>query len=341
MRNSAGKWDGGFIYKDAKGRRIYVIRRSVQGKQIEVSTGCTTSSAAHEQLKKFEADPFGYVRGGEKTEKLFLTKKLAESFLHWSMEDAKNTKKWVSEQRRYLAWWAVQLEGRDLRRLNLSEHVIEPLEAATSRPARIRVIKRFFSWMVAERHLMDAKDDLVSRALIAPQARPEQWVKLKAIPTSDFVKVRRHLTGHWKDGVDVLAGTGWHVTELCRFAQTGSIESHPNEKSVHVLVLPQTKNGEMLKTAVSEEVAKAAKRLLKRGSIDQFRLADALKKASRKAKLKNKITPGRFRHSVATEAINSGESPASVAAFLNHKDSRTTRKFYATHAVPAKVKTLL
>jgi hypothetical protein len=30
-----------------------------------------------------------------------------------------------------------------------------------------------------------------------------------------------------------------------------------------------------------------------------------------------------------------------VSSFLNHKSPRTTRKFYATHAVPAKVPTLV
>ena len=44
------------------------------------------------------------------------------------------------------------------------------------------------------------------------------------------------------------------------------------------------------------------------------------------------FTPGRFRHSVATCAIEKGADPALVAAFLNHKSPSTTRRFYATHA---------
>jgi hypothetical protein len=35
-----------------------------------------------------------------------------------------------------------------------------------------------------------------------------------------------------------------------------------------------------------------------------------------------------------------GDDPASVAAFLSHKSPSTLRHFYATHAVPAKVPTL-
>ncbi|WNG41678.1 site-specific integrase [Archangium violaceum] len=52
------------------------------------------------------------------------------------------------------------------------------------------------------------------------------------------------------------------------------------------------------------------------------------------------MRPGRFRHSVATWAIEKGATPASVAAFLNHKSLAITRRFYATHAVPTKVPAL-
>ena len=51
-------------------------------------------------------------------------------------------------------------------------------------------------------------------------------------------------------------------------------------------------------------------------------------------------TLGRLRHSVATWAIEKGADPASVVAFLNHMSPSTTRCFYATHAVPAKIPTL-
>jgi integrase len=48
-----------------------------------------------------------------------------------------------------------------------------------------------------------------------------------------------------------------------------------------------------------------------------------------------------LRHSVATLAVNSGASPAAVAAFLNHRSPRTTLRFYATLATPVKVPALL
>jgi hypothetical protein len=44
--------------------------------------------------------------------------------------------------------------------------------------------------------------------------------------------------------------------------------------------------------------------------------------------------------SVATASINAGDDPKLVATFLNHKSFATTKKFYATFAVPAKATTL-
>src|SRR5205814_9765688 len=44
--------------------------------------------------------------------------------------------------------------------------------------------------------------------------------------------------------------------------------------------------------------------------------------------------PGRMRHSVATWAVNAGADLATVSTFLGHRSSRTTKRFYATHATP-------
>jgi integrase len=95
-----------------------------------------------------------------------------------------------------------------------------------------------------------------------------------------------------------------------------------------------------LRTAVSAEVLEAGKRLLERGSLSFEKYALALKGACKAAGIPA-FTPGRFQHSVASWAIEKGATPASVAAFLNHKSPSTTRRFYATHAVPTKVPTLL
>ncbi|PTL79232.1 hypothetical protein [Vitiosangium sp. GDMCC 1.1324] len=71
MGESTGKsqdyaktWEGGFIRHDSRGRKVYVIRRMINGRSYKVSTRATTLRAAMEQLKRFEADPEHYNPAG-------------------------------------------------------------------------------------------------------------------------------------------------------------------------------------------------------------------------------------------------------------------------------------
>ena len=56
----AETWEGGFIRHDSQGRKVYVIRRMINGRNYKVSTRATTLRAAIEQLKRFEIDPEHY-----------------------------------------------------------------------------------------------------------------------------------------------------------------------------------------------------------------------------------------------------------------------------------------
>jgi integrase len=134
-----------------------------------------------------------------------------------------------------------------------------------------------------------------------------------------------------------------HVAELQRFATSGAVEALPAGRRDHArsaLVLASTKAGDPLRIPVSPKVAEAARRVLAAGSFDVQKLDKALRAACREAGIEP-FGPGRLRHSVATLAINRGADPATVAAFLNHKSPRTTRRFYAQYATPAKIPTLL
>lgn len=71
------------------------------------------------------------------------------------------------------------------------------------------------------------------------------------------------------------------------------------------------------------------------------RYLKSVKEASSKAGLSVTLFPGEARHTVATWAVNAGADLKTVSTFLRHKSERTTRRFYATHAVAAKVPTLL
>lgn len=336
-RNSVGTWDGGFIREDAAGHRFYWIRRMVGGKRFEVNTRATTTKAAIKQLERFEAAPESYEPGGGQSgEPVKLDDDLATLFLTWSSEVKHNSKKWVGQQGEYLTWWSGVLGDRDLRRLDLARDILPSLLGAPARVHKIAVLKVFFSWLVKEKRLLTAAQDPTFRTLDVPQARPEQWTRSKAFGQEQFTETRNRLETYWRDAIDILAGTGWHVSELTRFAHKGAVQDHPSGKGRRVLLCPQTKGGEPLRTEVSDGVASAGERLLHQQSFSPDRFAKAVKRASRGA-----FTVGQFRHAVATWAINAGTDPGQVAAFLNHKSPRTTRKFYATHAVAKKIPTLL
>src|SRR6266540_6657987 len=101
MTDRSRTWDVGYIRKDGKGRDVYIIRQSIGGKQYEVSTRAFSATAAHDQLKRFQADPEGYdPRGDVQPDPVYLDEDLVEKFIHYSREEKENTAKWVREQRK-------------------------------------------------------------------------------------------------------------------------------------------------------------------------------------------------------------------------------------------------
>lgn len=339
------QWEGGYIRKDSRGRDTYVIRRMIKYRRYDVSTRAHTLRGAMEQLKKFEADPEGYVAGQtEPTEKapIYLDEDLAREFLTWSRDVQKNSAKWVGEQRLYLAWWADRLAGCDLRGASLTEHILPALDKAPARAPRIAVLKRLYSYLRKVKHVLEPDEDPTFQTLTVPQSKPEQWRRVKSIPKEHVARVLELLTATYRDALQVLAGTGWHVTELVRFAAHGSTENHPqpSEAVAGVLVCPQTKAGDVLRVAVSHQVLEAARRLRERGTLSRKNFDLAVKAACEAAQIPV-FTPGQMRHSIATHAINNGADMAQVANFLNHKSPTTTRRFYAVHATPAKIPTML
>lgn len=343
-------WIGGYVIRDSKGHDLYFIRKQINGRRYDVTTACHTMRAAVKQLERFEADPANYRAGGDAPDApVLLTEDLAAEFLTWSRDVRRNSGEWLAKQRRYISWWAEKLSGFDLRAgkggrgVSLTDHILPALQGQANRQHRIAVLKALYSWLRKEKHVLDVTQDPTFQTLTAPPARPEQWKREKTIPREHYQLAREHLAPHWRDGMDVQAGTGWHVMELVRFAKSGSVEPYPRAGTpgiAGVLVCPQTKAGEPIRTAVSADVCNAARRLLERGDYSRERYGMAIASACKAAAIPP-FTAGCFRHSVATWAINNGADPATVAAFLNHKSPRTTRRFYATHAVPSKVPTLL
>jgi integrase len=142
--------------------------------------------------------------------------------------------------------------------------------------------------------------------------------------------------------LDVQAGTGAHVTELMRFAVSGAIEPVPlgrTDGAAGVLVFPEHKSGGAFRVAVTKETVEAAERMLKHGAFSRKWYEQAIKGACGAAGVPT-FTPARLRHTLATRAVNAGVDVAAVGSFLHHRSPKTTRRWYATLAAPARVPTL-
>lgn len=359
-------WEGGYVRQDGRGREVYIIRRMVRGHRYHVSTRCHTARAALEQLARFEADPAAYdPRGSSPADPIFLDVTLAEGFLTWSRQVRHNTRKWVGEQRAALAWWAEQLGGRDLRGLSLPMHIVPALDGTIERPARVKgrahkiaTLKALYSWLRKERHLLSSAEDPTAD-LSVPQSQPAQRrmqkeltpeqvqrvvaelaperrrARLAAERAIDIEQVR-HMTDY-RPHLRLGASTGWHVTELHRFAACGRIldpAAHQVADGTAAILETIHKNGEVFRTRVGPIGAAAARELLEVGGFSVERYAAAVAEAAEAAGVHG--FRGALRHSALTWAADrAGERAAQESA--RHKSPRTSKKFYAERAAPPNV----
>jgi integrase len=336
------RWEGGRIRYDKSGRATFIIERMVQGRRFMVSTRAHTVSAALKHLPRFEADPSAYARKDEEEDALYLTEELQLEFLAHSRDVKKNVPNWVSTQRIYLKVWGEDLFGVDLRRLSLGKHIDTALEKrGNARAQRIKVLKAMMAWLRKVKRLVVASQD-ATIDLPVPQARPEQAKRVKAVAKESFEKTLKELKGSVRDGLMVLGATGCHYSELVRFIREGSIEPIPEgSKDGVAILLFQHKSGAPHRVRIQKQALAAAKRLKERGKAwDPYNFTTELAEACERAGVPT-FHAGQLRHSVATWAVNAGADPAAVASFLGHRSVTTMTKFYATHAAPKAVPTLV
>lgn len=327
-------WPGGYIHRQQDGTDLFIIERRVNGHRFHVSTRCHGWKAAMKQLERFEADPFGYKPEGIAPEvPMALTADVLEEYRSWQLGKG-NTTKHANEMHNRLCDWIDDLAGADLRKVTLRDHIKPALDKrGTCRPHRIIALKGLYAWLRKERHLLTSGQD-PTLDLPVPQARPEKWKRRKAVPFEHVQAAVRHMEGAYRDMLVLLAGTGWHVTELERFVRSPESEIvYARRDGTLAVLVTLHKVGEMTRTPVSvRKVLAAAERLRSRGEIPR-RPNQALKKACEDAKVPI-FTFGVLRHSVATWSVERGAIPALVSEFLNHKDPRTTKRFYTDVSVP-------
>lgn len=297
-------------------------------------------SAALADLRRLLTEAKCYLEATAR-EPLHLDSARIAAFLTWSRRERHNCERYVREQEAYLRWWRTRLSGVDLRELRIAEDVLPHLDALDrGRTPRIAALKVFVRWLHRERHELE-RDPVA--ALKIPQPRPAQWRRRRIVLEEELARARRELPSWARDAVTVLCGCGWHVTELARFAAAGEFAPPPpwaRSSPIAVAGVLETvhKHGERFRTPVSRQVLAAAKRLRARGRLSPTSLRKTIQRACDRAGIP-RWTPGRLRHTVATWAIRQGESLQSVAEFLGHRDSRTTRRFYVDVFVPRRVRT--
>lgn len=334
-------WDYGFVRVGKHGKKVFLIREMLDGERRTVSTRCSTEAAAKKEYERYLQDRRNY-RPGRVTlehEPLYFDQTLIDDFLAWSAAPRKtggkeNTPEWVQNQRRALMWWLEHLDGRNLKKLDLRTDILKHLEGQTERPLRIKVLKTVYAWLRQVRHTLKVSDDPCFGVLRVPQNRPEdrpEGEENHAVPWELVVEVLGKLSEHWKHIFRVHMATGWHVSELKRFAARGRVEVYRGDQQgiVAVLVCPRHKIGGEHRTGVDAHTLEAAKKVQTQGSFEGKRYTDALQTASG-----DRLTGSRMRATVGTRMIDTGATLQEVSTFLGHRSLETTRRWYTTHAVP-------
>lgn len=326
-------WNGR-VWVSVSGKRTFYIRQMRDGKHWDVSTKCSTMRAAQKELERFEQDPTSYRPLGAGAQ-LVLNDDLIDTYAKWCLEHTEATDpRWLEAKKRYLRWWKDQLDYRALPSVKLSL-ILAKLDGQVARADRIKALKHLFSWLRQTDRISAAGDPTLD-ALPVPQSKPEQDTsgESKVISEEDFRAVLPLLDSVIADLCRVMAGTGCHLSEALRLMDSGRIESRP-EPALPVLCV-RHKGGHIHRVEVTKPIAEAAGRVIGKPVLARSTVYHAIERACDAAGVE-RWSPGRFRHTFATNAVSRGVPAHSVALALGHRGSPTTLRWYATTAIAPRV----
>ena len=328
-KESRRPWPGGgYIHRQADGRDLFIIEREVNGVRYHISTRAHSPKAAAAQLARFEANPSEYRPDGDAAE-VVLNQQLLDEYLdHLTAKGL--TRRYIKSSGNILIDWRLAWGGRDLRRLDLRADLLEKLERWGGQKHRIIVVKAFFTWLRRKKALVKRTED-PTLDLTVPQSSPEKHRRRKVVPVEHLRAVLAKLDGAYADVFELHCATGMHLTEVERFVR--GAEAELIQTGARAVVVVRHKTGVLTRVPLSEpsHIA-AAERLRARGQMPRW-YARTVKAACKVASVPD-FTVGQVRHSIATYAREQGATPEQIAAFLHHRDKRTTEKFYIDLAEP-------
>lgn len=350
-------WLGGRIHYGRDGKPHFYLWRKRAGKRYRFTLGVHTEEAALREYKRWELDPDGYVpptqRDPVDEAAPVLDSDTIKRFLTWSARPVEqggkgNSRDWVGQQRIHLTWWLKTLGNVDLRRLSAAK-ILDTAEGISARAHKLRVLSAFYSWLEKRQQSIEVNP---FAKITLPQPEPSD--ASRALSYDDVLAVFEALcnpprrgaklpsrTDHWACGFMIQMATGWHSTEIRRFAESGWIEPPPDDDCAAVLVTVH-KSKRLHKTRVAPATLSAAEQLKERTArahghtFDVKRYREAVKRACEHANVPM-FTPRLLRHSVTAWAIDRGDSLERIAEFHGHATKVTTDRFYAKYRAKAKI----
>lgn len=317
---------------------IFVIEKRVAGTKFHVSTRCTSLRAALKQLERFEESPATYTpRGRDAVAPLMLDLKMIDAFHAWHVADV--TEQWANDVKRTLKHWANHLKGSDLRNLSLIDDLKPFIAGAPSKPLKVASLKVLFRWLLREKGLVTRAQN-VTEEFITPPFRPRQQTGAsKAIEFERLAKVLPLLKAEVRDVLELLAATGWHVSEVRRFARRdiGKLRLRDAGDNGDVLATIGTRHkdgGKWHFTALLfQPHVDAALRIRERGYVmDRTALRRNLRKACVKAGV-TAFNMGDMRASVLTWLRLAGVPQETAMLFVGHTSVETQNRFYVNAEV--------
>jgi hypothetical protein len=176
MAERTGTWDGGYIHKDTRGRKVYVIRQQINGVRYEVGTRAFTERPALEQWKRFQSDPEGYDPNGGQQTQADLPRRPAHEGVPRLLARREAQQQAVARRAENPAGVVVEEAARH--RLARGQPArLDPARAGSKTPSRqhkVTVIKGLYSWLRKVRREITLADDPTAAGMLVLPAPKKQ-----------------------------------------------------------------------------------------------------------------------------------------------------------------------